>query len=74
MIWLSLLLLQAVAAPEVLERGAVVFAQSCATGYLHSIRTSVNEPPIVQERDVKNTVPAGPQGSTSRRLRAGDRP
>ena len=26
MIWLSLLLLQAVAAPEVLERGAVVFA------------------------------------------------
>ena len=35
MIWLSLLLIQTVADPAVLQRGEVVFAQSCATGYCH---------------------------------------
>ena len=52
MIWLSLLLLQAAAAPEVLQRGAVVFAQSCATGYCHGAAGAAGRGPRLRGRSL----------------------
>ena len=52
MIWLSLLLLQAVAAQEVLQRGAVVFAQSCATGYCHGAAGAAGRGPRLRGRSL----------------------
>ena len=59
MIWLSLLLLQAVAAPEVLQRGEVVFAQSCATGYCHGAAGAAGRGPRLRGRSLdRNRVSA----------------
>ena len=52
MIWLSLLLLQAVGAQEVLERGVVVFAQSCATGYCHGAAGAAGSAPRLRGRSL----------------------
>ncbi len=52
MIWLSLLLLQTVAAPEVLQRGEVVFAQSCATGYCHGAAGTAGRGPRLRGRSL----------------------
>ena len=52
MIWLSLLLLQSVADPEVLHRGEVVFAQSCATGYCHGAAGAAGRGPRLRGRSL----------------------
>ncbi len=52
MIWLSLLLLQAVAAQEVVQRGALVFAQSCATGYCHGAAGAAGRGPGLRGRSL----------------------
>ena len=45
MIWVSLLLIQTVADPAVLQRGEIVFAQSCATGYCHGAAGAAGKGP-----------------------------
>ncbi len=52
MIWLSLLLVQAVADPAVLQRGEVVFAQSCATGYCHGAAGAAGRGPRLRGRSL----------------------
>ena len=52
MIWLSLLLLQAVGTQEELERGTVVFAQSCATGYCHGAAGAAGSAPTLRGRSL----------------------
>jgi len=52
MIWLSLLLLPAVGAQEALERGGVVFAQSCATGYCHGAAGAAGSAPKLRGRSL----------------------
>ena len=52
MIWLSLLLIQTVADPAVLQRGEVVFAQSCATGYCHGAAGAAGRGPRLRGRSL----------------------
>jgi mono/diheme cytochrome c family protein len=52
LIWLSLLLVQTVADPEVLQRGEVIFAQSCATGYCHGAAGAAGRGPRLRGRSL----------------------
>ena len=55
MIWLSLLLIQTVVDPAVLQRGEVVFAQSCATGYCHGAAGAAGRGPRLRGRSLDRT-------------------
>jgi len=52
MIWFTLLLLQTVVNPEILERGEKIFAQSCATGYCHGVAGAAGRGPRLRGRSL----------------------